>query len=47
MGWIAPMREIQSGVKPPQFKKQGSEISREGAKARRRGGKWVREGAPA
>jgi hypothetical protein len=33
----APMGKIQSGVKPPQSKKQGSAISREDAKARRVG----------
>jgi hypothetical protein len=37
MGWIAPMGEIQSGVQPPQSKKQGSGISRGDAKARRVG----------
>jgi hypothetical protein len=37
MGWIAPIGEIQSGVKPPQSKKQESEISRGDAKARRVG----------
>jgi hypothetical protein len=34
----ASMGEIQSGVKPPQSKKQGSGISREDAKARKVGG---------
>jgi hypothetical protein len=33
------MGKIQSGVKPPQSKKEGSVISREDAKARRKGRK--------
>jgi hypothetical protein len=35
MGSRASMGKIQSGVKPPQSKKGGSAISREGAKTRR------------
>jgi hypothetical protein len=41
MGSSALKGEIQSGVQPPQSKKEGSGISREGAEERKKEGKEV------